>query len=76
MDGFTAAAGKQGPRGERTALLTTQTKDQLQLHKTTAQLHQPAVTSQLQNVIRLSLVLLPLLHILILNVFSSFPKCH
>lgn len=28
MDGFTAAASKQGTRGERTTLLTTQTKDQ------------------------------------------------
>lgn len=44
MDGFTAAVGKQGPRGERTALLTTQTKDQ-RLHSYTKQ--QLNFTSQL-----------------------------
>lgn len=46
MDGFTAAAGKQGTRGGRTTLLTPQTKDQL-LHSYSNTKQQLNFTSQL-----------------------------
>lgn len=48
---------------------------QLQLHRTTAELYQSAVTSQLRNAVRLSLLPLSLQHILILNISSFFSKC-